>query len=215
MQTVRALGASLDGTGALAVTVEARIQPKADAATEIVLTGLPDPVLRESRGKLLCALAATRVQLPGGRVHLNLVPAARRKSGEALDLALAAAATVAAGNLPPGVLRDVLLLGEVGIDGRLHPVAGGLAAAVTARDRGVTRLLAPTRTAQEASALSGLCPSNGRLSGGRLLIRTDSMMLILFGDGGFIIHELLKKLSLFFQNPEQLAILSTSQRKKL
>src|SRR5262245_61339892 len=67
-KTVRVLGASLHGIGAELVTVEARFEGKDRERTEVVLTGLPDPVIRESRGRLLCALAENRLGLPTGRL---------------------------------------------------------------------------------------------------------------------------------------------------
>ncbi|MEZ6013890.1 MAG: YifB family Mg chelatase-like AAA ATPase [Planctomycetota bacterium] len=163
MLTVRAYGASLEGAGAFAVTVEASFVARDDPlSTDVILTGLPDPVLRESRGKLLCALAATRARLGPGRLYLNLVPAARKKSGEALDLALVLASAVAAGHLAPESLDDALFLGEVGIDGRLHAVPGGLAAAVEARRLGLARVIAPLETAAEAACLAGIAAHGAR-----------------------------------------------------
>lgn len=154
MKTIRVHGASVEGTGALIVTVEARYTSgKDDGATEIHLTGLPDPVLRESRGRLLCILGSTSLRLGPGRLYLNLTPAARRKSGEALDLALVLAAATAGGYLSPKHVEGTLFIGEVGIDGRLHSIPGGLAAAVGARKLGIKRLVAPPDTAAEAAAI--------------------------------------------------------------
>jgi len=156
MNTVRVLGACLHGTGAELVTVEARFVPRDRERTEIVLTGLPDPVLRESRGRLECALAENGLRLSSGRLHLNLVPAALRKSGEILDLPLALGAAAAAGHFEGKALRKTLFLGELGIDGALHAVPGGLAAAMAAREKGVTRVIAPRETAAEAACLTGM-----------------------------------------------------------
>ncbi len=153
MRTVRCLGASLFGAGAEAVTVEARLEPSERGRTEVLLTGLPDPVLRESRGRLECALSENGLHLASGRLFLNLVPAARRKSGEILDLPLALAAAAASGHFDPRLLAGAMFLGELGIDGRLHAVPGGLAAALAARERGVARVFAPPATALEAAAL--------------------------------------------------------------
>ncbi len=154
MRTVRCLGASLYGAGAELVTVEARFEPKDKGGVEVVLTGLPDSVLRESKGRIECALAENGLHLESGRLYLNLVPAARRKSGEILDLPLALAAAAATGHFDAVLLRGAIFLGELGIDGRLHAVPGGLAAALAARERGITRLLAPPATAVEAAALT-------------------------------------------------------------
>ena len=150
------MGACLAGAGAELVTVEARFEPADKQRTEVVLTGLPDPVLRESRGRLLCALDAAGMHVPQGRLFLNLVPAARRKTGGMLDLALALAGATAIGHLHPRALDGHLFLGELGIDGRLHDVPGGLAAADAARGAGTAVVVGPPATAAEAAALPGV-----------------------------------------------------------
>ncbi|MEM7306445.1 MAG: magnesium chelatase domain-containing protein [Planctomycetota bacterium] len=156
MQTVRVHGATLVGAEAELVTVEARFEPADRGRTEVVLSGLPDAVIREGRGRLLAALDANRLPLGPGRLVLNLVPAGVRKQGEILDLPLAIGAVAAAGYLdavPARALRRTLFLGEVGIDGRLHDVPGGLAVAFAARRNELKDLVGPRATAGEASLL--------------------------------------------------------------
>jgi len=142
--------------GAERVTVEARFEPHDRPGTELVLSGLPDPVIRESRGRLSCALRANGLRIPPGVVHLNLVPAARRKVGGMLDLAIALGAAAACGHIEARWLAGSLFVGELGIDGRLHPVPGGLAAAACARELGFERLFAPLATAREAAWIGEL-----------------------------------------------------------
>jgi magnesium chelatase family protein len=156
VQTVRVLGACLYGTGAEIVTIEARFDRRDRERTEVVLTGLPDPVLRESRGRIESALSENGLELDGGRLYLNLVPAARRKSGEILDLPLALGAAAASGHFDAKVMKGALFLGELGIDGRLHAVPGGLAAAMAARAAGLKRVFAPPATASEAACIREL-----------------------------------------------------------
>jgi magnesium chelatase family protein len=157
VRTVRVLGACLAGASAELVTVEARYEPDAESArVDVVLTGLPDPVIRESKGRLVCALEANGLKLGGGRLYLNLVPAARRKSGEILDLPLLVGAAAASGFLKARALENRLFLGELGIDGTLHAVSGGLAAAMAARQAGVSQVFAPQATALEAAWLPGI-----------------------------------------------------------
>ncbi|MCB9914358.1 MAG: ATP-binding protein [Planctomycetes bacterium] len=155
MKTVRVRGASLVGTGAELVSVEARFERADSGATDVVLSGLPDSVIRESRGRWMCALKEARLALRPGKLYLNLVPSARRKTGGALDLPLALAAAAASGHLEGRALEGTLFLGELGIDGRLHAVPGGLAAAVAARAAGLEELVAPRATAEEAAWLPG------------------------------------------------------------
>jgi len=156
VRTVRVLGASLHGAQAELVTVEARFDGATKERTEVVLTGLPDPVIRESKGRLVCALEANGLHLPHGRLYLNLVPAGRRKSGESLDLPLLLAAACACGHFEPKALRGRLFLGELGIDGALHASPGGLAAALAAARQGVSEVIAATVTAQEAAWAPGV-----------------------------------------------------------
>ncbi len=162
MHTVRVFGACLVGTGAELVTVEARFDLREKERTEVVITGLPDPVIRESRGRLVCALAASGLHLPNGRLFLNLVPAAKRKSGEVLDLPMALAAAAACGHMDHRVLANALFLGEVGIDGSLHAVPGGLAVAMAAVQAGLQRLFAPPATAREAAWIDGIAAYGAR-----------------------------------------------------
>jgi magnesium chelatase family protein len=146
-------GATLVGADAELVTVEARFEPDDGKRTEVVFSGLPDAVIREGRGRLLAALAENRLAPGPGRLVLNLVPAGVRKQGELLDLPLALGAVAAAGYVAPGALAGTLFLGEVGIDGRLHEVPGGLACAAVARRAGLSDLVGPPVTAGEASLL--------------------------------------------------------------
>lgn len=157
METIRVHGASIEAGEAFLVTVEARFEGSDEAKTaEVHLTGLPDSILRESRGRLMCVLRSTGLHVPKGRFFLNLVPAGRRKSGEGLDLALVLAAATAAGHLTPGSVARTLFLGEVGLDGALHAVPGGLAAAVVARRQAIRQVVAPWATAGEAAALGDI-----------------------------------------------------------
>jgi magnesium chelatase family protein len=153
VKTARAWGASLIGTEAELVTVEGRFAEQKKGRSEVLITGLPDPIIRESRGRLISALEENRLRIRTGRLYLNLVPAARKKSGEALDLPLAMAAACALGYLDPHLLEGTLFMGELGIDGKLYAVPGGTAAALAARDAGIARIVAPLATAREAACV--------------------------------------------------------------
>jgi magnesium chelatase family protein len=145
----------LAGTEAELVTVEARFEPHERTRLEVAISGLPDPVIRESKGRLLAALEENRLHLPQGRLFVNLHPAGMRKAGEGLDLPLALGAAAAVGHLTQSMLARTLFLGELGIDGRLHSVPGGLAAARAAAASGVSRVVAGEATAREAALWPG------------------------------------------------------------
>lgn len=150
------VGASLLGTAAELVTVEGQLEQRERSGLEVAVTGLPDAVTRESRWRLVCILRENRLGPGRGRLHLNLVPAARPKSGAMLDLPLVLAAAGATGHIPPTGLDRTLFLGEVGIDGTLHSVPGGVAAGLAARSAGMSALVAPEETAREAALVPGL-----------------------------------------------------------
>ncbi len=64
MRTVRVLGMCLAGTEAELVTVEARFEARERTRLEVAISGLPDPVIREGRGRWLAALEENRLHLP-------------------------------------------------------------------------------------------------------------------------------------------------------
>lgn len=160
--TAKAIGVTLSAARAELVTVEARFEPApstqdgAKPRGEMTVTGLPDAVIRESRGRLLAAMAAHQMAVPPGRLMLHLLPASLKKSGELLDLAMALGSAAAVGFVPSEALEGLLFLGEVALDGRLRSVPGGLAAADAGRRAGLTTLVAPLDTAREAAALPGV-----------------------------------------------------------
>ncbi|MEZ6020592.1 MAG: ATP-binding protein [Planctomycetota bacterium] len=156
MEMVHVWGASLAGCQAHLVRVEARFEAHEKGRTEIHITGLPDPILRESRMRLVAALRANRMALGSGELHLHLLPAALPKVGEGLDLPLLIAAAACRGHLRCKRLDRILFVGEVGIDGSLHGVRGGLAAAEAARAAGLVEMLAPGASAEEAACLPDL-----------------------------------------------------------
>lgn len=156
VDTIRTVGACLLGAGAELVHVEARFQGSDAERTEVVLSGLPDAVLRESKGRVLSALQAARFRVGPGRLLWHLLPAARRKRGGSLDLALALSAAAAVGHFDGKRLGGILFLGELGIDGTLHDVPGGVASAYTAQRAGLVQVIAPPRTAREAACVPGI-----------------------------------------------------------
>ncbi len=156
METALVYAASVLGCRAELVRVEARFEAHDKKRVDFQMTGLPDSVLRESRGRLLCALRETRLSLGSGQLNINLLPAAQPKVGEGLDLAVLLAAAASRGHLRSRRLARTLFLGEVGIDGALHAVRGGLAAALAAQEAGLREVVAPSSTAQEAACVPGI-----------------------------------------------------------
>ena len=138
------------GIDALPVRVEIDVHHGLPS-TQIV--GLPDAAVRESRERVRSAIRNCGFELPPRVVIINLAPADLRKQGNHLDLAIAVAWLAATGHLAEGRLDDRLVVGELGLDGSVRPVRGGLAVADLARRLGCREVLLPAANAAEAAAL--------------------------------------------------------------
>ena len=144
---------ALSGVDAFEISVEASI---AGGLPGVYVVGLPDTAVREARERVRSALRSARLTLPPSRVVVNLAPADVRKEGPAFDLPIALALLAAQGRVPDGRLRDAAVVGELGLDGRVRPVRGVLAVALTARDAGRRVVVVPVEQADEARAVPGL-----------------------------------------------------------
>src|SRR4029079_7222898 len=120
------------------------------------LVGLAEVAVRESRVRVKSALAQLGVDISECRVVVNLAPADVKKRGSAFDLAIAVATLVSLKLLPAEALGDVLFLGELSLDGRLHSLRGVVAHLLGARDRGVARAIVPAASEREASLVDGI-----------------------------------------------------------
>lgn len=98
----------------------------------IVIVGLGDKAVSESRERVRAAFASIGLAIPAGRLIVNLAPADMPKEGTHYDLPIALAMMAAIGALPHDALDGVLCFGEVGLDGSLAPAPGALPAAMAA-----------------------------------------------------------------------------------
>jgi magnesium chelatase family protein len=114
------------------------------------VVGLPDKAVAESRERVRGALAAIGLALPPKRITVNLSPADVLKEGSHFDLPIALGVLVAIEALPSDALDGYLALGELGLDGRLAPVAGVLPAAMAAVGLGKA-LVCPAAQGGEAA----------------------------------------------------------------
>jgi len=149
----RALSATPWGIEARPVQVEVDVQT---GLPQMQIVGLPDAAVRESRERVRSALRNCGFDLPPRAVTINLAPADLRKEGNHLDLAIALALLAAHGALPAEALDGALLCGELGLDGSIRPVRGGLAIADLGQRLGCRELLLPAANAGEAASTGAL-----------------------------------------------------------
>ena len=146
----RALSATPWGIDARAVQVEVDIR---FGLPQMHMVGLPDTAVRESKERVRTAIKNCGFDLSPRVVVVNLAPANIRKEGNYLDLAIAVAVLQAHGELPEGCLDDRLFCGELGLDGRVRSVRGGLAIAALGAHVKAREVLLPAPNAAEAAAL--------------------------------------------------------------
>jgi magnesium chelatase family protein len=145
--------ASLVGIDAVKVGVEVDV---AGGLPGIVVVGLPDTAVQESKERVKTALKNAGYAFPVRRIVVNLTPADLRKEGPIFDLPISVGILAASEQVNVELLEDYLFLGEVSLDGALRSVAGVLAIAAAARRMGIKGLVVPADNAREASVVKGL-----------------------------------------------------------
>jgi magnesium chelatase family protein len=120
------------------------------------MVGLPDTSVRESRDRVKSAIRNSGFEFPSHRITVNLAPADLRKAGASFDLPIALGILAATGVIARREVSDVVLLGELALDGSIHPVRGALPVAAAACREGLKGILLPEANAPEASAVGNL-----------------------------------------------------------
>jgi magnesium chelatase family protein len=145
------------------------------------LVGLGAGAVKEGGVRVRAALEHSGWKVPPRKVTVNLAPADIRKDGAAFDLPIAVGVLAAQEIVPRTALENILMLGELSLDGSLRRVAGGLPVAMYARDQGVRAVILPQQCAAEAAAIrevpvlaaSSLPEVAAYLRGERELARVD------------------------------------------
>ena len=119
------------------------------------MVGLPDSSVRESRDRVRSAIQNSGLTFPAHRITVNLAPASVRKRGTSFDLPIAIGVLEACGLLEHRDYDDLLLVGELSLNGAIHSIPGVLPIALLARRHNL-KLLTPPGRALEAAAVPGL-----------------------------------------------------------
>ncbi|MGC4994977.1 YifB family Mg chelatase-like AAA ATPase [Streptomyces sp. DT195] len=153
MGFARTCSVALVGVEGVLVEVQADLEPGVAAFT---LVGLPDKSLSESRDRVRAAVVNSGGEWPQKKLTVGLSPASVPKAGSGFDLAVASAVLGAAERIDPRVLADIVMIGELGLDGRVRPVRGILPAVLAAADAGYTQVVVPECAAAEAALVPGV-----------------------------------------------------------
>jgi magnesium chelatase family protein len=190
MSLARTHSIALVGVEGHPVEIEADIE---NGLPGLLLVGLPDTALREARDRIRSAILNSKEEWPNRRITVGLSPASLPKRGSSFDLGIAMAILSADGVIPPVSLGDppvgigdLMVLGELGLDGRLRPVRGILPAVAAAAAAGFHAVAVPAENAAEAALVPGMrvvaaCSLGSLLAwlrgqaGPRTTARTDGM----------------------------------------
>src|SRR5574344_957636 len=149
---VKTFCAAVNGIEATVVTVEVSMT----RGTFYHLTGLADEAVRESHDRIVAALQNTGFKFPVADTTVNMAPADLRKEGSGYDLPLAIGILAASGKVVPDHLHEYMLIGELGLDGRLQPVRGALPIAIKARAEKYKGLIVPKQNICEAAVVNNI-----------------------------------------------------------
>jgi magnesium chelatase family protein len=138
---------AFEGIEASAVDVQVQVAPGLPAFN---MVGLPDKAVSEAKERVRAALIVSGLALPARRITVNLAPADLPKEGSHYDLPIALGLMAAIGAIPADALSGFTVLGELGLDGSIAPVAGVLPAAIGANARG-HGLICPVACGAEAA----------------------------------------------------------------
>jgi magnesium chelatase family protein len=147
MGYARVRSVALLGLAGQIVVVEADVAP---GLPSLVVSGLPDAACTESRDRVRAAIVNAGERWPQQRITVNLLPAHLPKHGSGFDAAVAVTVLAAAGDLPADRLDDLVVLGELGLDGTLRPVRGALPAVLAAERAGISTAIVPLANIAEA-----------------------------------------------------------------
>ncbi|WP_149178925.1 YifB family Mg chelatase-like AAA ATPase [Streptomyces sp. TRM49041] len=153
MGFARTCSVALIGVDGVVVEVQADLEPGVAAFT---LVGLPDKSLSESRDRVRAAMVNSGAEWPQKKLTVGLSPASVPKAGSSFDLAVACAVMGAAELIDPRSIADLVLIGELGLDGRVRPVRGVLPAVIAAAEAGYEQVVVAEQNAGEASLVPGV-----------------------------------------------------------
>ncbi len=149
---VKTFCAAVTGLEAITVTVETSIS----RGTLRHLSGLLDGAVKESLDRIKAAVENNGYKFPVADITINMSPADLKKEGSGYDLPVAAGILGATGVLAIASLHEYMLVGELGLDGRLRPVRGILPVAIRARAEKFKGLIVPQENVREAAVVNNL-----------------------------------------------------------
>lgn len=149
---VKTYSAAVNGLQVTPVTIEVSLT----RGVMYHFTGLGDEAVREGRDRIAAALQFNGLKFPRADITVNMAPADLRKEGSSFDLPLAIAILASDGQISEKSLADFMMVGELGLDGKLQPAKGVLPIAIKARAEHFKGLIVPKQNEREAAIVNKL-----------------------------------------------------------
>ena len=147
------LSAAISGMEVCPVQVEADVSSGLPCFT---LVGFPSTQVKEAQDRVRTALKNNGISLPPKKVTVNLAPADLRKEGAGFDLPVAAAVLAASGFIEPQLLRNVMVVGELSLNGEVRSVSGVLPRVIRARELGCRYCIIPFENLAEGALVKDM-----------------------------------------------------------
>ena len=129
---IKTFGAAVQGIDATLITIEVN----STRGCMFYLVGLPDSAIKEIHQRIISAVQTCNLKMPSANIVINMAPADIRKEGAAYDLPLAIGILASNEMVQCDKLSTHLLMGELSLDGTIHPIKGALPIAIKAREMG-------------------------------------------------------------------------------
>ncbi len=142
----------LFGIDSYMIKVEADVS---GAKPSFDIVGLPDAAVKESRDRVRAAIKNSGFKFPAQKITVNLAPADKKKEGSIYDLPILIAILMASNQLKCDASNSIFI-GEVSLGGKIRPVSGVLAIAITARQNGIQNIFVPKENSAEAAVVEGI-----------------------------------------------------------
>ncbi|SFE68706.1 YifB family Mg chelatase-like AAA ATPase [Thermophagus xiamenensis] len=149
---IKTFGAAVTGIDAITITIEVNVT----RGIKFFLVGLPDNAVKESQQRIESVFKETGFKWPGKRIVVNMAPADTRKEGSAYDLPIAVGILAADEQIKSSRIGEYMMMGELSLDGSVHPIKGALPIAIKAKADGFKGFIVPRANAREAAVVKGL-----------------------------------------------------------
>lgn len=120
------------------------------------VVGLPDVSVKESKERVKTAIKNSEIDLKSRRIIINLAPADTKKEGSLFDLPIAIGILLANEEINNEKLENVVLIGELSLDGGINKVNGILPMCIEALNLGIKKVILPKENAKEAAIVKNI-----------------------------------------------------------